>query len=132
MSDLFDLLRSLELPSGDYAVFGSGPLIVRGIIEPANDLDVVSRGAAWEQAAQLGSLVEERGVTIASFFDGTITIGTEWAIGDFDIDELIETAETIDGLPFVRLDHVVTYKEIAGRPKDRRHLAALEDFLATH
>ncbi len=132
MSDLFDLLRPLELPSGDYAVFGSGPLIVRGIIEPANDLDVVSRGAAWEQAAQLGTPVEERGVTIASLFDGTITIGTEWAIGDFDIDELIETAETIDGLPFVRLEHVVTYKEIAGPPKDQRHLAALKDFLATH
>jgi len=132
MSDLFDLLRSLDLPSGDYAVFGSGPLIVRGIIEPANDLDVVSRGAAWEQAAQLGTPVEERGVTIASLFDGTITIGTEWAIGDFDIDELIETAEMIDGLPFARLEHVVTYKEIAGRPKDVTHLEALEDFLATH
>ena len=38
--DLFGLLRSLDMSEGDYAVFGSGPLIVRGIIEPANDLDV--------------------------------------------------------------------------------------------
>lgn len=130
MSDLFELLRSLDLPRGDYAVFGSGPLIMRGIIEPANDLDVVCRGAAWARAAEAGSLITERGVTIASLFDGAITVGTEWAIGDFDVDELIDTAELIDGLSFVRLEHVVVYKEIAGRPKDVEHLASLEDFFA--
>lgn len=130
MSDLFNLLRALSLPQGDYAVFGSGPLIVRRVIEPANDLDVLSRGAAWAAAVETGELVTERGVTIASHFDGAITFGTEWAIGDFDVDELIDTAEVIDGIPFVRLEHVVAYKEIAGRPKDRRHLAALEDYLA--
>ena len=52
---LFGLLRSLDLPMGDFAVFGSGPLIVRGIIEAANDLDVVSRGRAWERALVLES-----------------------------------------------------------------------------
>ena len=31
----------LELPAGDYAVFGSGPLTVRGIIPFSNDLDVL-------------------------------------------------------------------------------------------
>ena len=62
---------------------------------------------------------------IVSLFDGTVTIGTEWAIGEFDVDELIDTAETIDGLPFVRLVHVIRYKEIAARPKDLRHLELL-------
>ena len=126
MPDLFALLRSLDLPRTDYAVFGSGPLIVRGIIEPTNDLDVISRGAAWETAARQGDLVEERGVTVAVLFGGAITVGTEWAIGEFDVDELIDTAELIDGLPFVRVEHVVAYKRIAGRPKDIEHLAALE------
>ena len=56
--DLFDLLRSLDLPTGDYAVFGSGPMIVRGVIEPTNDLDVVRRGAAWAAALKLGQLVD--------------------------------------------------------------------------
>ena len=43
-NELFDLLRSLELPVGDYAIFGSGPLIVRGIIEATNDLDIICPG----------------------------------------------------------------------------------------
>ena len=127
-TSLFDSLRSLGLPDGDYAVFGSGPLIVRGIIEATNDLDVISRGAAWEKACELGELVTlaEHNVDIVSFLDGAITIGTSWAYGDVDIDGLIDTANIIDGLPFARLEHVVEYKEIAGRPKDLEHLRLLK------
>lgn len=114
-------------------MFGSGPLIVRGIIEAANDLDVISRGAAWHRAVELGDLVylTEHGVAVVSFDDGAITVGTSWAYGEFDIDMLIDTAEIIDGLPFVRLEHVVAYKEAAGRPKDRTHLRALADCRGT-
>jgi hypothetical protein len=111
---------------GDYAIFGSGPLIVRGIIEGTNDLDVISRGRAWERALNAGGLVSlPDGARIVSCFDGAVTIGTNWAYGDFDINELIDTAETIDGLPFVRLEHVLRYKEIAARPKDLVHLELL-------
>ncbi len=125
--DLFDLLRSVELPIGDHAVFGSGPLIVRGIIEATNDLDVISRGRAWKRALSRGELVVlPDGDEIVSCFDGAVTIGRSWAYGDFDIDELINTAEVIDGIPFVRLEHVVRYKEIAARPKDVAHLALLK------
>ena len=124
---LFDALRSLGLPGGDYAVFGSGPLIVRGIIEAANDLDVVSRGAAWEKAREDGELLtlKEHGVDVVGFLGGAITVGTSWAYGDVDIDRLIDTAEAIDGLPFARLEHIVRYKKIAGRPKDLEHLRLL-------
>ena len=124
--NLFDLLRSLELPPGDYAVFGSGPLIVRGIIEATNDLDVISRGRAWKRALVVGELVSlPDGVTIVSCFEGAVTIGRSWAYGDFDIDVLIDSAEDIDGIPFVQLEHVVRYKEIAARQKDVAHLQLL-------
>ena len=118
---------------GDFAVFGSGPLIVRGIIEAANDLDVVSRGRAWERALGVGELVSlPDGAMVVSCFDGSVTIGRSWAYGDFDIDELINTAEVIDGLPFVRLEHVVRYKEIAARPKDLVHLELLAEHQRAH
>jgi hypothetical protein len=35
-TELFDSSRSLCLPKGDYVVFGSGPLITRGIIDATN------------------------------------------------------------------------------------------------
>jgi hypothetical protein len=130
---LFDLLRSLDLPRGDYAVFGSGPLIIRGIVEATNDLDVISRGRAWEQALSRGNLVLlPDGDEIVSCFDGAVTVGRSWAYGDFDIDELINTADVIDGIPFVRLEHVVRYKEIAARQKDLTHLRVLAQHQRAH
>ena len=127
MSALFAIVRGLSLSPGDFAIFGSGPLIVRGIIPLTNDLDIICRGEAWNQAKSIGvlSYIEAQDVTIASINDGRISFGTCWGIGDFDIDELIDSAEIIDGLPFVRLEHVVAYKLFANRDKDREHIAAL-------
>jgi hypothetical protein len=56
--------------------------------------------------------------------DGRLTFGTEWGLGDFDVDELIDDAEMIDGLPFVQLKHVVSYKMKRASSKDIRHIEA--------
>lgn len=120
----------MKLPTGDYAIFGSGPLLVRGIIEDSNDLDVICRGSVWDTVASSGELayLEQYDVTIASFAAGRLTFGTRWGIGDFDTDLLIDTADLIDGIPFVRLEHVIEYKTIANRPKDIEHLDAIRRF----
>ena len=131
--DLFEALRALELPAGDYAVFGSGPLIIRGVIPLENDLDVIARGAAWDRASMKGTLIHlpEHGVDVASFLNGRITVGRSWGYGTPDIDALIDTAELIDDLPFVRLSHVVEYKMIANRSKDLDHLELLRTWERT-
>ena len=121
------------MPSGDYAIFGSGPLIVRGIVEATNDLDIITRGSAWEAVQQIGpTSAFPEGNPYVSLLDGLITFGTTWKYGTFDLDELIDTAEMIGGLPFVRLEHVVAYKRAAGRPKDLEHLAALQASESPH
>ena len=131
---LFDRVKSLNLPVSDFAIFGSGPLIVRGIIPASNDLDIICRGQAWERVKAIGELeyLSKYDVTVVTMCDGRLTFGTKWAIGEFDIDELIDGAEEIDGLPFVRLEHVTNYKEISKRPKDLRHIEALKAYQLTH
>ena len=133
MISLFDRVKSLNLPVGDFAIFGSGPLIVRGIIPASNDLDIICRGQAWERVKAIGVLeyLSKYDVTVVTMCDGRLTFGTKWAIGEFDIDELIDGAEKIDGLPFVRLEHVTNYKEISKRPKDLRHIEALKAYQLT-
>jgi hypothetical protein len=108
---LFDSVKSLNLPVGDFAIFGSGPLIVRGIIPASNDLDIICRGQAWERVKAIGELeyLSKYDVTVVTMCGGRLTFGTKWAIGEFDIDELIDGAEEIDGLPFVRLEHVTNF-----------------------
>ena len=126
-STLFDRLRELDLPLRDFAIFGSAPLAIRGIIPAVNDLDVLCRDSIWGRITALGTtnFLPTYGVTVVTLADGAITFGMEWGIGDFDVDELIDTAEIIDGLPFVRLEHVARYKKIRASAKDVLHLNAL-------
>ena len=122
-------LLDLELPDGEWALFGSGPLLARRWIEDVGDLDVIARGRAWDVAQTLGRPLhlDEHDVDVVAI-EGGITIGARWAIGSFDVDELIDTAEFVDEVPCVRLEHVAAYKEIARRPKDLRHL----EIIAAH
>lgn len=130
-NQLFDQLRQLRLPSRSYAVFGSGPLVIRGIIPLANDLDVICNDDAWRTVENLpdAELIQTNGVVVASLFDGALTFGQEWGIGDFDTTFLIRTAEIIADLPFVRMEHVIRYKAIRDSAKDQRHLAALQQYV---
>lgn len=131
MHPLLAELLDLELPDGDYALFGSGPLLVRGWIREVGDLDVIARGAAWHRAVELGTVdhLDRYDVDVVEI-GSLITVGNRWGIGDFSVDALIDEAETIDRVPCVALRHVVAYKRIAGRPKDRAHLDIIESHLA--
>lgn len=126
---LFDRVRRLKLPPQDYAIFGSGPLAIRGIIPACNDLDILCRREVWDFIRSIGCVefLPEYNVTIVTLSEGAVTFGTEWGIGDFDIDELISTAEIIGELPFVQLEHVIRYKKIRCSAKDMLHLDALAE-----
>ena len=126
---LFDRLRQLNLPPRGYAVFGSGPLAIRGIIPLAHDLDVICREEVWNIVSQIGRVdyLSDYDVSVVTMADGALTFGRQWGIGNFDIDELIATAEIIAALPFVRLEHVICYKKIRPSEKDLLHLDALEN-----
>jgi hypothetical protein len=131
MSDhpLLVRLRQLALPEGHYTVFGSGPLLARGLIDDVGDLDVLVRGPAWTTVAEHGEIVylDAYDVDVVAVDGGVLTFGRTWGIGTFDVDDLIDTAEIVDGLPFVALRHVAAYKRIAHRPKDVRHLEVLRE-----
>jgi hypothetical protein len=128
MHPLLQRLIDLDLPAVHHALFGSGPLLVRGWIEDVGDLDVVSRGPAWERAKDLGTLtmLHPDGVPIVEIAGGRITVGTSWRYGQASVDDLIDTAEIIEGIPCVLLEHVIAYKRIADRLKDRAHLEVIE------
>jgi hypothetical protein len=132
LSRLLGEVRALGLPAGNFVLFGSAPLLVRGIVPPTGDVDVLARGPAWEAARALGPTVRlpHHEVDVVRLLDGRIEIGTVWGIGDVDVDDLIDSAEVIDGLPFAGLAHVRAYKEVAGRPKDREHLRLLDAWQA--
>jgi hypothetical protein len=58
-----------------------------------------------------------------------IELWKSWGPGDWDIDKIIDDAEEIDGLPYVKLETVLEWKQRNTREKDGRDAKLIEDFL---
>jgi hypothetical protein len=121
-------LQGLDLPEGDYAIFGSGPLVAHGLLREVHDLDVVARAAAWDRSKGLGPVrTAPEGDPVVWLEGGAIEVFAGWL--GWDIDALIDDAEIIDGLPFARLEDVLAFKRSYGHPKDIAHVRLIEDYL---
>jgi hypothetical protein len=132
--ELLNLLKSLNLPTNDYAVFGSGPMYPRGIKELGHDIDLIVRGSAWDKAQTIGEVNQTKlgGNKVIELFDGNIEIFNGWAPGEWSVDELIDTSETFDGIPYVTLENVLKWKKIMNREKDIEHIRLIEEYLESH
>lgn len=123
---LIKQLLALDLPPDDFVVFGSGPMMARGIKE-SHDLDILARGAAWEKAAANGTTEANNGGRKTAI--GDLEIFNDWGPGEWDIDALIDGADVIDGIRFATLDNVLRWKKLVGRPKDQEHIRLIEAYL---
>ena len=103
---LLELLKSYNLPDGEYAVFGSAPLAITGIINDVNDFDVIIKPRSWDFESDNDYRTED-----IEFFDN-------WP--DFDVDDLIDN-HTFEfrGVLFVYPEKVIEYKRKMNRPKDQ-------------
>lgn len=132
---LMQKLLSLDLPTKDYAVFGSAPMALHGLKNLENDIDVIARGEAWEKAKQ-SRFPEESPMRFGNFlklFDGKVEIYHCWFPKDaWNVDELIDGAEIVDGIRYVRLDKVLEYKKYRNSPKDISDIKLIEDYLKTN
>jgi hypothetical protein len=124
---LFAELARLDLPAGDYVVCGSAALYVRGMRARMGDLDVLARGAAWRKALALGRpqpALSGHGLRVVHP-SVAIEFVDRWTPG-WPTDDLIDNADIIDGIPFMRLGDVLAWKEAARRPKDLPDIAAVQ------
>ncbi len=128
---LFLQLLSLHLSSPDYAIFGSGPLLLHELRTEIHDLDIVARTAAWERATLVGKIdTSYHGGSVVRLFDGAIEIFNGWGPGQWDTNHLIDTAEVVGDahLRFVTLENVLKWKKSLDRPKDRSDINLLEKY----
>lgn len=124
---LIKLLLGLNLPTDDYVIFGSGPMLAYGLRTDIGDLDIVARGHAWAIATAIQPAQPSpsgRG-NMTRLHGGALEIVDQWIDPTLDTNGLIARAVTIDGLPFASLADVVTSKTFTDRPKDHTDLALL-------
>ena len=127
-NQLFEELRRLQLPAGQYAVFGSGPMGIRGMRE-IHDVDVIVSPALFADL-KTKHAVEDHEHGLHRIQIGPVEILDGWYPNVGETKDLIASAEMIEGLPFVRLEKVLSWKQAYGRPKDEKDIALLKDELA--
>ncbi len=120
-----DELKSLHLPPNDFAVFGSGPLAIRGWRD-SQDIDIIVRRSLWNKLSEKykDKIKAEKEIQI-----GNISIFRDWLPWFADNDALIDTADEFAGIRFVKLKNVVKWKQAMGREKDIKDIELINSHL---
>jgi len=121
-----DELRDLNLPSDQYAVFGSGPLAIRGLRE-SSDCDIIVKSDVWKELCNKYPFKEGTKDRIEI---GNVEIFNTWRPPVADLNTMIDTAEVIDGIRFVRLEYVLAWKKARAKPKDVRDVQLIQHYLS--
>jgi hypothetical protein len=117
---------ALKLPANDYVLFGSLPLLAHGLIESVNDIDILSRGSAWEHAQTLAKAeLAPMGEWRVNLDD--IEIYNAWL--GMDVEAIINQAVFINDLPYASLKDVLEFKQKLNRPKDIEHIRRIQSYL---
>jgi hypothetical protein len=122
-------VKELGLPTGSYAVFGSGPMAVRGMRE-AKDIDIIITSELFRKLKQDDTWKAEalRDHHEVLNRDG-VSLFDSWAPDSWDIPAMIKEADVIEGVPFVKLETVLEWKKIRDLPKDKEDIVMIEKYL---
>lgn len=126
----FRELISLQLPTEDYVIAGSAPMLAHGLEREIDDIDIVARGTAWKLSLELGQpSISPRGpAQRIVLFGGDIEVLNGWF--GYSVDLLISEAEIFEGFRFLSLARTVEWKSALGRPVDREDVALIRNFLS--
>jgi hypothetical protein len=128
--NLFEEVKSLDLPIEQYTVVGSAAMAARGIREP-KDIDILVTPELYEKLKETWVVkqvrpdfeVVEKGLVEASPIMVTI------ANYDPDIYQVIKNSEIIDGVAFSSIQDVIDFKRAMGREKDLKDVDLMLKYL---
>ncbi len=119
--NIFERVKSLDLPFGQYVIVGSGIMEALGM-RKANDIDISVTEELFKKLKDIASEWRKEGVDIKTkLLDGDYPISTE---------ELVGSATVIEGLPFMNLDELIKFKQATAREKDFKDIELIEQYLA--
>lgn len=120
----------MDLPIGRYAILGSGPLAVRGIRD-TKDIDLIVAPDVYEYyKKQKGWKLK---FAYGNFFlrKGNVEIWKKigfWK-SRVDIQDFINRAELVEGLPFVNMEDFIFWKKKGFRKKDKKDVELAKEYI---
>lgn len=124
----------MDLPEGEYAIFGSAPMAIRGLRD-SNDLDLIVKQDLWsilnEKFPESFRLIQSSNW----YWDyevlqigGIEILHTWWPLTD-KIWQIIDTADIINWFPYARLEYVLEWKKSMWRDKDKKDVDLILEYM---
>lgn len=116
------LVDSLNLPKEDYYILGSGSLLLYGIREVANDLDLCI-------SEELFEILKDK---------YNINMNSQNECGFYplipNVEVVVNSKDTfdndfVDGYPVEKITSILKYKEIRNKPKDQNDILKIKKYL---
>lgn len=120
-----DTLKELNIPKEDCVIYGSAPMVLRGLKEKNNDLDVLVKDSLWEKLSVRypnninGDYIDINGV---SFTHTDMNF-----LGPMD--DVIKKSDIIDGYYILTLAETKRWKEKLGSEKHLKDAKVIEEYL---
>lgn len=120
--EFLKLVDSLNLPKGEFYVLGGGALLVAGLRESTNDLDLCVSKELFEVLRKKYDLKEEQ----------------KNKYGFYPISELVEVVPNkkedfklmeVNGYPIEDLRQMLAFKEKRNEEKDKKDVEKIKEFL---
>ena len=115
-----------ELPKDQFAIYGSGPLDVRGI-RKARDIDLIVTEKLFKELSKKYPVKKSTFAKVKIVVDN-IEIFKEWQYNQ-DVNKLIKEADIINGIRYVQLKDVLDWKKARALPKDLRDVKLIEEYM---
>ncbi|OGZ62787.1 MAG: hypothetical protein A2639_00375 [Candidatus Staskawiczbacteria bacterium RIFCSPHIGHO2_01_FULL_34_27] len=127
---IFEKVKKLDLPPGEYVVIGAGILEALGI-RNTHDVDIIVAQKLFEKLRESKIYKEEIRWNKIFLIGNQIEIGIklDWENYSTTIKEAINTATIIDGVPFLNLEETIKFKKAMGREKDFKDIELIEKYL---
>jgi len=123
MNEIIKKVKSLGFLPGSYAVFGSGPMTIRGLKE-AKDIDIAVKDEFFEELKGKHKEFKPGQINI-----GDVEIFAAWNSLIDNAEEVIDRADNIDGVKFIKLEDLIVWKKKLAREKDLSDIKVIEDYL---
>jgi len=133
MIDIFQKLKELNFPKGEYVVVG-GAMAAHGIRE-AHDLDILVTPNLYQSLLKQGfeqctckQCIQTSRLMLRK---DNVDILPNYMLGNYigDTISLIKNADIIKGYPFIQLAEFIKFKQELGRPKDLEDIRLMKDYL---
>lgn len=119
-------LKEMNLSKNDFVIYGSAPMVLRGIKEKNEDLDVLVKDNLWEKlCVKYPSNIKGEYIDINGI---SFTHTDKNFLGN--IDEVMEKSDTIDGYRILTLEETKKWKEKVGGEKHLKDAKVIEEYLS--